>query len=106
MLPADSLLHRAFDWGISGSILAIIVLTILYTLSPVDFVPDIVPTASQVDGLAAILAGSSAVVALAVVRYVLRSRIGPISCLAAIILSAIGAFAIFWVLMQLFDRLL
>ncbi len=104
--PTESLVHRAFDWGISGSILAIIVLTILYTFSPLDSVPDVVPPADQVDDLAAILAGGSSIAGLAVLRYLLHSKISQITCLIAIIFSAMGAFVTFWLLAQLFDRLL
>lgn len=105
-LPSSPVIHQAFDWGISGSILAIIVLTILYTISPVDFMPDIVPVAGQVDDLAAIVAGGSSVTLLATLRYLLRSRIGRWGCLVAIVLCSAGAFVVFWVLMQLVDRIL
>lgn len=104
--PPESLVHRAFDWGISGSILAIIFLTFLYTLSPLDAVPDIVPPAGQVNELAAVLAGGSSIAGLAALRYWLHSKITQITCLIAILFSAIGAFVIFWLLAQLFDRLL
>lgn len=98
--------QQAFDWGITGSILAIILLTILYTLSPVDAVPDIVPLAGQADDLAAIFAGGGSVTFLAVLRFIMRSRVARWGCLLMIVLSAIGGLTIFLLLIRLFDSLL
>lgn len=100
------IVQQAFDWGISGSILAIIALTILYTFFPLDVIPDVIPVAGQIDDIAAILAGGSSVTFLAALRFILRTRIGRWGCLLVIILSAIGAFTIFWLLMQLFNAVL
>ncbi len=100
------IVQQAFDWGISGSILAIIILTVLYTFFPIDAIPDFIPVAGQADDIAAILAGGGSVSFLAVLRFVLRTRIGRWGCLIVITLSAIGAFTIFWLLMQVFDSVL
>ncbi len=104
--PLAHLTQQAFDMGITGSIVAIIVLTALYVLSPLDFVPDVVPLAGQADDIAVVLAGSGSSLFLAVLRYALRSRVGRWGCLVAIALSALGALALFWVLATLFSRLL
>ena len=101
----NPLIPQAFDWGITGSILAIIVLTVIYTLSPVDTIPDIIPVAGQVDDLAAILAGSSSVTFLAVLRFVMRSRVARWGCLLVIVLSAIGGLTIFLVLLRVLNSI-
>jgi hypothetical protein len=80
-------------------------LTAIYVFSPVDLVPDLIPVAGQADDIAAILAGGGSVTFLTIMRYALRTRVGRWGCLIFIALSAIGAFAIFWVLMRLFDSL-
>jgi uncharacterized membrane protein YkvA (DUF1232 family) len=98
--------QQAFDWGISGSILAIVLLTAFYVLSPIDLIPDVIPVAGQADDVAAVLAGGGSVVFLAILRYVLRTRIGRLGCLITIVLASIGSFVVFWVLLQLFDRVL
>lgn len=104
--PGDPLVRQALDWGISGSILAILVLTAIYAFSPLDFVPDLIPVAGQADDVAAILSGGGSVLFLTVLRYVLRSRIGRWGCLIAIALAAIGAFTVFWLLLRVFDAVL
>jgi uncharacterized membrane protein YkvA (DUF1232 family) len=101
-----SLTQQALDWGISGSVFAILILTVVYVLSPLDLIPDVLPVAGQIDDIAAILAGSGSITFLAVLRYLLRSRVGRWGCLLVIILSAVGAFAIFWALMWVFNSIL
>jgi hypothetical protein len=101
-----SLTQQALDWGISGSVFAILILTVVYVLSPLDLIPDVLPVVGQMDDIAAILAGSGSITFLAVLRYVLRSRVGRWGCLLGIVLSAVGAFAIFWVLMWVFNSIL
>jgi hypothetical protein len=98
--------QQAFDWGISGSILAILLLTVLYVLSPVDLIPDLIPVAGQADDIAAVLAGGGSVVFLALLRYALRTRVGRLGCLITIVLASIGAFVVFWILLQLLDLVL
>lgn len=102
----EPLVRQALDWGISGSILAILVLTALYVFSPVDAIPDFIPFAGQADDIGAILAGGGSVTFLTVLRYVLRTRIGRWGCLITIVLAAIGAFTVFWALLRLFDAVL
>jgi hypothetical protein len=97
--------QQAFDWGISGSILAILLVTALYVLSPLDLIPDVIPIAGQADDIASVLAGGGSVIFLAVLRYLLRTRIGRWGCLITIVLAAVGAFVMFWVLLQLFGRI-
>ena len=104
--PLSRLTQHAFDMGITGSIVAIVVLTALYVLSPLDFVPDVVPGVGQVDDIAVVLAGSGSSLLLAVLRYVLRSRVGRWGCLIAIALSALGALVLFWALATLLSRVL
>jgi uncharacterized membrane protein YkvA (DUF1232 family) len=101
-----SLTQQALDWGISGSVFAILILTVVYVLSPLDLIPDVLPVVGQMDDIAAILAGSGSITFLAVLRYVLRSRVGRWGCLLVIILSAVGAFAIFWGLLWVFNSIL
>ena len=101
-----SLTQQALDWGISGSVFAILILTVLYVLSPLDLIPDVLPVAGQVDDIAAILAGGGSITFLSVLRYVLRSRVGRWGCLLVIILSAAGAFVLFWVLLSVFNSVL
>ncbi len=103
--PGSDLVQQAFDLGITGSIIATVLLTVLYAFLPVDAVPDFIPLAGQIDDIAAILAGGSSVTFLAVLRFVMRSRVARVSCLVVIVLSAIGAFAVFWVLMRIFNSL-
>ncbi len=97
--------QRALDWGISGSMLAILVLTLLYAFSPLDFIPDVIPLGGQVDDIAAILAGGGSIGFLTILRFILRTRIGRWGCLIGIVLTAIGAFAIFWVLLEIFNAI-
>jgi hypothetical protein len=97
--------QRALDWGISGSMLAILVLTLLYAFSPLDFIPDVVPFAGQVDDIAAILAGGGSIGFLTILRFVLRTRIGRWGCLIGIVLTAVGAFAVFWILLEIFNAI-
>jgi hypothetical protein len=100
-----AIVQQALDWGISGSILAILVLTAVYLFSPVDFIPDLIPFAGQADDLAAVLSGGGSVLFLTVVRFILRTRVGRIGCLIAILLTAIGAFAVFWALMSVLNSI-
>lgn len=95
--------QQAFDWGISGSIIAILILTAIYAFSPIDLVPDVIPIAGQADDIAAILAGGGSITFLTAIRYLLRSRVGRWGCLLVIVLTSIGAFTVFWVLMRLLD---
>ncbi len=104
--PGRYIAQQAFDWGITGSILAIILLTVIYTLSPIDAVPDFIPLAGQVDDLAAIFAGGGSVTFLAVLRFAMRSRVARWGCLLMIVLSAIGGLTVFVLLVRLFDALL
>jgi hypothetical protein len=101
--------RQAVDWGVSGSILAIILLTVIYVCSPVDFVPDVMPVAGQADDIAAVIAGGGSVVFLTIARYVMNavmgSRIGRWGCLIVVVLTLIGAATVFWTLLQFFDSI-
>ncbi|HML20430.1 MAG TPA: YkvA family protein [Aggregatilinea sp.] len=104
----NSLLRQGVDWALGGSILAIVVITVLYVLSPVDAIPDILPVAGQADDVAAVLAGGASVAVATLARYILRgivaSRAGRIGCLVVIVLSSIGAFVVFMAFLELFGR--
>lgn len=99
--------QRAVDWGVSGSILAIVILTGLYALSPVDIIPDVLVGAGQVDDIGAIFAGGGSVIFLTIARYAMltaiKSRAGRVGCLILILLAGVGAFTVFWVLLKVFD---
>ena len=100
---------RAVDWGVSGSIIAILVLTFIYAFSPVDAVPDIIPVAGQADDVAAIAAGGGSVIFMSLLRYFLRAavatRVGRWGCAFVLVLAAIGAVTVFYALMQLFQSI-
>jgi hypothetical protein len=99
--------RRAVDLGVNGSIITIIILTLLYVISPVDFVPDIFPVAGQADDVAAVVAGGGSVAFLTVARYLfyfaMRSRVGRWGCLIVAALTAVGAFTVFWALLRLLN---
>lgn len=105
----NTLLSQGVDWAMGGSILAIVIITILYVLSPLDVIPDLLPVAGQADDLAAVLAGGGAVAVATLARYILRgvvaTRSGRIGCLFVIVLAGIGAFVVFLGLLELFSRL-
>lgn len=90
--------RRAIDWGTTGSIVAVILLTLLYVLSPIDAIPDLIPVAGQADDVAAVTAGTATAGILAFVRIVLRamlaSRIGRKGCvILAAVLGIVGVLA-------------
>lgn len=105
----NSLLRQGVDWALGGSILAIVVITVLYVLSPIDAIPDFLPVAGQADDIAAVLAGGASVAVATLARYALRgvvaSRAGRIGCLVVIVLASIGAFAVFMAFLELFGRI-
>lgn len=107
--PEGQLTRQAIDWGVGGSILAVLVLTALYIFSPLDLVPDVIPVAGQADDLAAVLAGGGSVVFLTAARYILQaalaSRVGRIGCALVILFASIGAIVVFWALLQAFSAL-
>ncbi len=90
--------RRAIDWGTTGSIVAVILLTLLYVLSPIDAIPDLIPVAGQADDVAAVTAGTATAGILAFLRIVLRamlaSRIGRKGCvILAAVLGIVGVLA-------------
>ncbi|MBN2303214.1 MAG: DUF1232 domain-containing protein [Anaerolineae bacterium] len=101
----DRGLPLSIDWGTKVGIAILVILTALYTLSPLDAIPDIIPVAGQVDDLVALVAGGGSVTFLAVLRYLLRSRAARWSCLVVSILSIIGATALFIVLAKLINSI-
>lgn len=105
----NSLLRQGVDWALGGSILAIVVITVLYVLFPIDAIPDFLPVAGQADDVAAVLAGGASVAVATLARYLLRgvvaSRTGRIGCLAVIVLASIGAFVVFMAFLELFGRI-
>jgi len=97
--------QRAVEWGLNSGIVAIIALTLIYALFPIDAIPDFIPVAGQADDLAAVFAGGGSVTFLAVMRLVLRTRIGRWGCVIFLGLSAAGACAIFWLVARLVSSL-
>ena len=90
--------RRAIDWGTTGSIVAVILLTLLYVLSPIDAIPDLIPVAGQADDVAAVTAGTATAGILAFLRIVLRamlaSRIGRKGCvILAAVMGVVGVLA-------------
>ena len=83
--------RRAIDWGTAGGIVTVILLTLLYAISPIDAIPDFIPVAGQADDVVAVTAGTATAGFLAFLRVALRamlaSRIGRKGCviLAAVI---------------------
>lgn len=88
--------RRAIDWGTAGGIVTIIVLTLLYAVSPVDVIPDVIPVAGQVDDAVALTAGTATAGVLAFLRIALRSmlasRVGRKGCV--ILAAAMGVVTI------------
>lgn len=82
--------RRAIDWSTTGGIITVILLTLLYALSPVDAIPDVIPVAGQADDIVAVTAGTATAGFLAFVRIALRAmlatRIGRKGC---VILGAV-----------------
>lgn len=66
---------------------------------------EITPAAGSIDERAILLAGGSAITFLLLIRYTLRDRVRRWNCLPILVLTSIGAFLVFWLLMQLFDAL-
>lgn len=91
---------RAANWGLNASTLMVIVMTILYVISPVDAVPDVVPLAGQADDLAAILAGGTSATLLTAGRYLLRFRAARWACGIAGFLALLGLMTLLWLAYQ------
>ncbi len=102
---SNPLAQRIANLGFGSSILVIIALTVLYVLFPIDAVPDIIPVAGQADDLVAILAGGGSVAFMTALRHLLSTRAGRWGCAIIGTLSTLGACAVFWALMRLFDTI-
>lgn len=98
--------QATLDWGISGSIVAILGLAVLYVFSPVDVIPDVFPVPGEVDDVAAVLAGGGSILFLALLRFVLRPRVNRWGCLLGIIVSAASSFVVFWALMKILNAII
>lgn len=90
--------RRAIDWGTTGGIVTIILLTVLYALSPIDAIPDVIPIAGQADDVVAVAAGTATAGFLAFLRIVLRamlvSRVGRKGCvILAVVMGAVTILA-------------
>jgi hypothetical protein len=100
----DALARQAVDYGISGSILGIMVLTAIYAFFPIDALPSLSQSA---DEMSVIAAGAGAVFFLAIMRFVLvammTNRIWRWGCVMLVMLASTGAFAVFWILAHLFS---
>src|SRR5690606_11240148 len=90
--------RRAIDWGTAGGIVTVILLTLLYALSPVDLVPDLIPVAGQADDVVGVTAGTATAGFLAFLRVALRamlaSRIGRKGCVVlGLVFGVVGILA-------------
>lgn len=90
--------RRAIDWGTAGGIITVILMTLLYAVSPIDVVPDFIPVAGQADDVVAVTAGTATAGFLAFLRVALRamlvSRIGRKGCVVlGVIFGAVAILA-------------
>lgn len=101
--------RRALDWGTAGGIVTIILLTLLYALSPIDAVPDVIPIAGQADDVVAITAGTASAGFLAFLRVALRamlaSRIGRKGCIVLGVVFGVVAILAFAGLISIFNAI-
>jgi hypothetical protein len=70
-----TIVRRAVDTSLVMGIVLAIITTLLYVLSPIDAVPDLVPVLGQLDDMVAILLGGGSVSVLAALRVLIGAGV-------------------------------
>lgn len=91
--PQPSRLGRILNVVLTLGIILVLALTGLYTVSPLDLLPDVVPVAGQADDIVALLLGGGSVGLLTILRFLVSVLVGDAkarrSCLIILLVVAV-----------------